>query len=223
MSAVDALLQAGYTPAGGPTNVVPVQGTDPLALMNQGLAAYQAQYKADQVAQQKEMGRKLDMYKTLRDSGYQPADAYNAVIKNKMPEVAGGLTDKEKKIQAQTANINAAAGLRKAQTLKVNAETNVVNLAPNQKALTLKILTKIAGGQKLTTGEQKVYDEVIRKYGNRSALELALGGAADSSAAAGQAGTDTSGYVPMLDPSGTPKRVHPEDVSKALAQGWKRG
>lgn len=219
----EMLLQSGYVPAGQVPNRVQVQGNDPLSRLSAALDTYQAKYKADELAKQQAITRQLDMYKTLRDSGYTPSDAYDAIKKNKLPAAAGGQPLAEQKTQAEIDNIKASTELKVATADKVTK----AGLADNQKTLISSILNKIAEDQPLTPGEQKVYDEVIRKYGNKSALEEALGGGSGSaaSAAAGQApaaNTDTTiqDYVPMTDPQGNKKKVHKEDVAKALSVGW---
>lgn len=96
-------------------------------------------------------------------------------------------------------------------------------MTDSQKTLTSNILAKIADDEPLTAGEQKVYDEVIRKYGNKSNLEEALSGdGTDAAAAPIKMQEDTATYVPMTDPTGKPKKVHKDDVQKAMAAGWKK-
>lgn len=228
------LLQQGYVPSGVTPNVVQQEGDDVTARIKQGLMAYQAEQKAKDEEKAAKLKKQGDMYKTLRDSGYDPKSAYKAVTTSTFGE-PGGLTTAEQKTgaevkgieastgikQAQVGNINAAAEVKKAQAAKILEETK--QIPATKKNLVNRILGKMAEGGVLTTGEQKVYDEVIRKYGNKSSLEEALGvqpaAAPEPKPAAKQTADE---WVPMTDPSGKPKKVHKEDVSKALAQGWKK-
>lgn len=79
MGIQESLLAAGYTPAG----VNP--GTDTLSRINSALGTYQSEVRAKRERQQKDNQRKMDMYKTLRDTGYDPAAAYDAAMKDQLP------------------------------------------------------------------------------------------------------------------------------------------
>lgn len=207
MAWFDQLIAQGYTvPGAKQNNFSPV--VDSLAEALGSFAGMKKQKAKDAAEKQK---NEIDMYKTLRDSGYDPSSAYKAVREGKITG-PGGETPKEKESAAKVKDLAATTTIK---------EKQATMLTESQKGLTQRILNKIAEGTELTKGEQKVYDEVIRKYGNKSALEEALGlGSPDGS------GSDSSApveqWVPMLDPQGNPKKVHVEDVQTAIKQGWKK-
>ncbi len=148
------------------------------------------------------------MYKTLRDAGYEPKRAYDAVMSGQMPEEAGGDTPKEQETAAKI-------GVANATTEKIKAQTEKVKTQPGP-ALRQRIIEKVAKGEDLTPGEQKVYDEVIRKYGQKSDLSTVLENKAvkiDQS--------KTEDYVPMINPAGQKKLVPKANVEKAKSRGWK--
>ena len=160
--------------------------------------------QAKQIKEEKAMKKQknqADMYKTLRDSGYEPKKAYEAVMSGKLPDEAGGDTVKEK---IGAANVN-----------RINAQTEKIKTKPAN-SVRQQIVDKVAAGEDLTPGEQKVYDEVIRKYGQKSDLSSVLQNKADKIDQ-----TNPDDYVPMIDPSGKNKRVPKANVEKAKARGWK--
>ncbi len=183
--------------------------TDKLSTLLRGMEAFQAEAQVDEEARMKKAEKKFDMYKTLRSSGYDPARAFKAVGKMDLPDEPGGATDSERKADAEVKKTEA-------QTEKIKKETDMMSV--NKADLTKRILNKIANDEALTPGEQKVYDEVIKKYGKKSSLEEDL----ESGGAASKPATGDGEYVPMMDPKGKKKKVHPEDVEKALKKGWKK-
>src|SRR3990167_1391067 len=132
----------------------------------------QVKKQAKEAAAMKKNKDRSDMYKTLRDSGYDPQKAYEAVMKNQLPQEAGGITSDEKKSQAEVLKIEAQTAREKATTKKIERQTSILTQAPG--VLRQKIIAKVANGEDLTTGEQKIYDEVIRKYGQKSDLDSIL-------------------------------------------------
>lgn len=167
--------------------------------------------EVEQKRQEREQ-KKMDMYKTLRSSGYDPKRAFEAVQKGQFPDQSGGDTAEEQKTQAEV-------DLKKAQEGKTKAETDKIikdSTSGSKTAAVLRqeIIAKVAKGEELTPGEQKVYDEVIRKYGQKSDLSSILGDKKEASAA-------TPEMVPMKDPAGKNKLVPKANVEKAKAKGWK--
>jgi hypothetical protein len=151
--------------------------------------------------------RQSDMYRTLRASGYDPEKAYEAVMK-------GELTPPGE--QARTSD-----ELIKEQDLKIKTST------ASRKELEERITQKVANGESLTAGEQKFYDDVIKKKG-LSDLSSALQGAGGESiipgASTGESadGFSDADYIPMSRPDGSKTRVHKDDMQKALKKGYKR-
>lgn len=238
MAWYDGLLQQGYVPDGAAPTIQ--QGVDESTTgrLLGALNNYQEKIKTDNADKQKEITNKLDMYKTLRDAGYDPQKAYDAVHSDKFvwPDKAPDATPTDKLKAAQADAMKA-----KADYYKNLGGANDPNAIPNNtKALTFKILSKLSNGETLLPGEQQVYNDYIKKYGSKSALETALGSdpagggnavpvapkaaAAPKAPSAPKVKAAGSDYIPMTDPAGNAKKVHPEDVDKALKLGWtKRG
>lgn len=206
MAWYDALLEQGYVPAGVKPKVITEPGgtpgnyqTDKLSTMLRGLEKFQKEEKAKEEERQKKLSKQVDMYKTLRDAGYEPNKAYEAVMK----------------------------GIELPQP---DAEDRTIPRTQRE-----KIIDKIARGEALSAGEQKVYDETIRhkddsgnnlnsllkdspkKEDGQQDLAEALGekvGATDES----MRGKD---MVPVIAPDGTRGWIPIKKLKKALAAGYK--
>ena len=251
----DSLLDQGYVPGGTTPKTVIEEGgkpgyyqTDPLSNALRSFAGFQQKQQEENERIQKQMDKKIDMYKTLRDSGYDPQRAYDAVHKLKFPGEPGGETSKD--LEAKKT---------KAEITKIEAETDYIPIK-NAPKLQNKILQKMANGEDLTNGEQRIYDETIKKKKDND-LESTLSGKDKETHIAtrekilgkianGEALTpgeqqlyddifaktsdlskvtkktektnNATEYIPMLKPDGTPTRVHKDDVVKALKKGYKR-
>lgn len=157
-------------------------------------------------SREKKLNDQMDMYQTLRDAGYDPKSAFEATEKGSFPTAPGGATVKE----------------RNADILDRNTTTQ-------------KILKKVADGVDLLPGEQKVYDDYIKKRSTKSeddGLEDVLSpnkkpAAKEQTPAELLLSTnhqkdDAGEYVPMTDPTGKNKKVHKDDVAKAIKAGWKK-
>ena len=157
----EILAEQGYVPAGMPPKQI-----DPSTGEAQNVGAgainriaftirkLKQQQEEQQAAKQKQMMNMFDMYKTLREAGYDSKSANEAVMKNQMPVDMPGLATKEEKEKAETVKTEA-------ETKKIEKETQL--MTPNKSQLENRILDKIDKGVDLTVGEQKVYDDVIRK------------------------------------------------------------
>lgn len=103
MSVLDSLLEQGYTPKGGPRKTINMEGkpeyrdTSPMGTVARGLMLYMQSQQKEMERKQKEDKRKADMYQTLRDAGYDPKSAFDAVEQGGMPAGPGGETLKEKR------------------------------------------------------------------------------------------------------------------------------
>ena len=168
----------------------------------------QAQEKMKEEEQLKKNQNRLNYYKTLRAAGYDPKKAYEATINRDFPKEEGGVTPEETVKEAQ-------AGYYKSRTIG----------AKQKSVLHAEIQDKVARGVPLTAGEKRLYDEVIRKYGNKSSLSdvLANKNAQPAAAAAAGGGDEIKkeDYVPMVSPIGQKKLVPRANVEKAKAKGWK--
>lgn len=188
--------------------------------------------QADQEKQQKKLNDQIDQYKTLREAGYDPKRAYDAVQKRQFPTDAGGVTGSEIKSQNESTKIKAETDKLGAETNKLTAEANRINsgttsdnVYSNRKGLENKILQKVATGATLTPGEEKVYNDVIKKkgsdngtLGNLVKKNLAID---ESFGSSKKATAPVDEYVKMFDPGGAKKKVKKSDVKRAIAQGWK--
>jgi hypothetical protein len=105
----DSLIDQGYTLPGTEPKTI-VNGGEPqyydtsaTAQLMRGLSGYMKLKQAELERQQKEMQRKADMYKTLRDAGYEPERAYKSVISNKLIEPGGesSLEEQKKKVEIE--------------------------------------------------------------------------------------------------------------------------
>ena len=101
----DALLSAGYTPAG----VQPQQtgGNKGMEVLNQALGQMFQGMQQAQERKQKKVKDQFDMYKTLRDAGYDSQSAHAAVLKNQFPALPGGTGLEEEKKRADLAKTQA--------------------------------------------------------------------------------------------------------------------
>lgn len=175
--------------------------TSPLGNLLRQVETMQAETRIKEEAKQKKQKHRVDMYKTLRDAGYDPKKAYDAVIAGDFPTEPGGITEAQEKTKAE-------AGLARKKTEIY--PTNTKSL------LHAKIQEKVANGDELTSGEQRLYDEVIRKYGQKSDLGAILDAKKKEAAPA-----KAAGMVPMITPAGVKKLVPAANVARAKAAGWK--
>lgn len=120
-----------------------------------------------QEGKQKKMKSDTDMYQTLREAGYSPQKAFDAVQSGKFPQSPGGDTLKEQK-----------AGLYKervqAQTEDIKSRTEA--RTKNRSALQGKIIEKIINGAELSPGEQKIYDDLLKRKSGEGELDEVLSG-----------------------------------------------
>ena len=171
----------------------------------------------EQMKQEKALKQKQDqsdMYKTLRDSGYTPQKAYESVVAGNFPDMPGGQTAEEEKAAMSIKKTQAETNKIEAETDKVKKETT--KLGVTSADLRSRIMNKVSSGETLTAGEQKVYDEVIRKYGQKADLESVLNNKVNNTN-----NVNKADYVPMVNPAGQNKLVPKGNVEKAKAKGWK--
>lgn len=123
----DELIKQGYTPEGGPRNQINPDGT--ISVRPTGRLNRMAQVLGDilQVEMEKEnkrqekLKKQFDMYKVLRDAGYDAKSAHEAVQKNQFPDAPGGesLDDEKKRSEIMKNQAQAAS----AQALAANRQT----------------------------------------------------------------------------------------------------
>jgi len=205
--------------------------TDPLSNIVRVLKKRQLDIEATQKKQQEAAQKKADMYKTLRDAGYEPKKAYEAVAKNQFPEPGKEdfslkksprdiILDKMSKGQVLT------EGEQKVydETIQ-HKEEDVAN--PTQVKMRDQILGKISRGEALTKGEQKIYDETIKKgaakSGGQDNLDAILSNKNTTSAPDASV-SDLSmrgkDMVPVISPDGTPGWIPIKKLAAALKAGY---
>jgi vacuolar-type H+-ATPase subunit I/STV1 len=229
-SVVDRLIPQGSVARGVQPNLITQDGqvipngqTDTLSRFNRALKSFQAEQQKKEEQRRKEMAEKTSMYRTLREAGYEPDRAFRAVQEGRFPDEVPGKTDDELESEAKVDKLEAQTDKTKAETDKINAERKAV---PNTlKNITDRIVSKIANDEELTNGEQKVFDEVIRKFGNQGDIETILNnkgvGKDGKKVSKSDKSGDTKNFIKMTDPQGKKRKVHPDDVSQALAEGWR--
>ncbi len=232
MPGLDAqLISQGYTLPGQDANVItepggaPQIGGDisPLARVAHLIQTHIAQQKIDDQEKQKKLTEQMDTYKTLRDAGYTPERAHAAVISGEIPSQApDGSPIKDTKAQADIANT-------KATTEKTIAETSI--LGDKKSTIESKIMNKIANGEDLLPGEQKIYDDIIKKKNNGGLAELLsqLGtGGTSSDATGGETAATSTKVTPgdpqiaVTSPDGKQGYVPQSKLAAALAKGFKK-
>ena len=138
----DALLNAGYTPAGVPPQKT--GGGRGLEVLNQALGQMFQGMQQAQERKQKKVKDQFDMYKTLRDAGYDSQSAHAAVLKNQFPALPGGMGVDEEKKRAELAKTQADVGLSNAKTDYYKQggpkRTVIDKMNPNQLQSRLKYL-----------------------------------------------------------------------------------
>uniref|UniRef100_A0A6M3IVG9 Uncharacterized protein n=1 Tax=viral metagenome TaxID=1070528 RepID=A0A6M3IVG9_9ZZZZ len=172
MGYVEELMKQGYVPEGQtPKTILPEGGdpgnydTGPMANVARALEKMRFKFQQDQETKIKKIEKKSDMYKTLREAGYEPKRAFDAVSKLEFPTEMPGETpaEKEKKIDLQQKELNLKRTGKEIEKTgmeieKIQSEINT----PNRTRLTARVLNKIANEEMLTPGEQKLYDETIK-------------------------------------------------------------
>jgi hypothetical protein len=210
MLAEQGFVPKGVTPkvydpnTGGFNN----QAEDPLSRLMQTLQAASIQNQAKTEKLQKDNDKKLDIYKTLREQGYDPKKAYEAAMKNVLPIEAPGQTMKEQ---------TEAAGLE-----RTKAETDKIKkglVTKTKDEVENDIVGKVSRGEGLTAGEQKIYDDVIKKQkkSEGDSVDQILNNKNGSSAPPAR-----EDLVAVYNPSGQPGYVPKAKLNAALAQGYRK-
>ena len=258
MSLEEALLEQGYVPKGvAPKTSIDggtpgYHNTGAMATMARALQLFTQQQQQVLQEKQKKMKSKIDMFNTLRDSGYSPQAAFDAVEKMELPEEMPGESIKRrgeeadiKYKEAAAANMPYTKSVLYSKILTKIAEgedltpgeqeiyddvitkqsdlAGLLNQTGKNDVETLKntIQQKVANGEKLTPGQQKLYDDVIKK---RESSDLFSASATDAFSPEDLVSSpaNENDYIRMITPDGKPKKVHKEDVEKALKKGYKR-
>lgn len=182
MPILDELLRQGYTLPGAPRNVIQPDGTagmdqGPLANLSQGIQTFIAKQQLADQERQKKLKNQADTYKTLRDAGYTPEKAHAAVISGNLPDDIPGLSTSDEVDQAKLTESAANVEKSKADTIKTIAETGKINaetsvVGDKKNTIESQIMNKLANNLPLNDGEQKIYNDVIKKKNNGGLAEL---------------------------------------------------
>lgn len=238
MAWYDALLEQGAVPAGVKPKVITEPGgtpgnyqTDKLSTMLRGLEKFQKEEKAKEEERQKKLSKQVDMYKTLREAGYEPNKAYEAVMKGTtLPEPDAEdrtipKTSREKILDKISRGEVLSEGEQRLydETIKHKASESLADvLTPNQQKLKDRILDKIAKGQTLTPGEEKVYNETIKKSsGKGTSTQENLADVLGDQVLESDVSMRGKDMVPVIAPDGTRGWIPIKKLKKALAAGYK--
>ena len=210
MAWYDSLIEQGAVPAGTtPKQINPRTGvaehgpTNTVAMMLKSLNDVMVQQQEQQAKRQEAMKKQVDMYNTLRDQGYDPKSASEAVRSSKFPTTEPGVPLKDQKTQAE---IDALRGGKDTSYDRVKA----------------RILNKMSNDEALTAGEQRVYDEVIKKDTGLAGL---LGGLESDGGGGGASPTPApapAAMVPVIAPDGRKGTIPASKLQAALKRGYKR-
>lgn len=200
--------------------------TDPLSNLVRVLKARKLDIEDKAKKQMEAAQKKADMYKTLREAGYDKRAAYEAIEKNQFPKIPGGedvgnKTSREKILAKISRGEALTSGEQQLydETIKHKPQEDLLGDAlagdgtNNEVKMRDQILDKIARGTPLSSGEQKIYDEVIKKRAPAAAKDD-LGAALD----------DNLGdeMVPVVSPAGIKGSVPKSKLVAALKAGYKK-
>lgn len=204
--------------------------TDPLSNIARTLKARKLEIDAELKKKQEATQKKADMYKTLREAGYDPKSAYEAVVKGNLP-VPGPednslpkKSSREKILDKIAKGETLSTGEQQVydETIKHKEEGGSLDEAisgvssgetPTQKKMREQILDKIARGTPLTPGEQKIYDEVIKKKQASPAAQENLDTVINS---------QKDEMVAVISPTGVKGSVPKSKLAAALKAGYKK-
>jgi len=197
--------------------------TDPLSNLVRTLKARTLDIEAEAKKKMETAQKKADMYKTLREAGYDPKSAYEAVTKNQFPDISGGpdvgkKTVREKILDKIGRGETLSSGEQQIydETIKHQQEDSldsVIGETDAQKKTREDILDKIARGTPLSPGEQKIYDEVIKKGQPKPADT-------PDTVLDNQPGKEE--MIPVISPAGVKGSVPKSKLAAALAAGYKK-
>jgi hypothetical protein len=203
--------------------------TDPLSMLVRTLKAKQIESDAAIKKKQEAAEKKADHYKTLREAGYNPQDAYKAVMAGDLlppGEIDTSLqkkTTREKILDKISKGEILTVGEQQVydDTIKhktdesldtiINDKGVEVSVDTKQKKTNEAILDKIAKGLTLTAGEKKIYDEVIKKAQPKPEENL------DTIIGAGK-----EKMIAVISPGGKKGSVPASKLAAALAAGYKK-
>jgi hypothetical protein len=239
------MLNQGYVP-GGTTPQVSVdggapgyQGTDQISSLARAAQKMQAEFELKQKKEMEKLAKKIDMYKTLRESGYEPSKAHKAVESSELvvpaevdaPFDTSEKTTEDKILAKKAAGEKLTAGEEEIYQDKIIRPKNDEG-SLNQ--LTAAILQKVAdyGYDSLKPGEKKVYEDYLKKNrpasiwdgydpgGDQEAVpEEPKKASIPPQAQVKPAEIDT--MVPVISPDGKNGSIPKSKLARALKLGYK--
>jgi len=213
MSGFESVMERlGAVPKGSTPKAVIEEGgepgyyqTDPMSTLVRGITNFQRTQQMEGEKKQKKVKDKVDMYKTLREAGYDPKRAFESVMKGDMVEPSQEDTTLAKP---------------KAQS--------------NYSLLKTRILEKIANGESLTSGEQKIYDDILTrdkakgtKQPGSSEINNILNPEKPVKPEKPEKPvksekSDKDEMIAVISPTGVKGKIPKANLEKALKKGYKR-
>jgi hypothetical protein len=196
--------------------------TDPLSNLVRTLKKKQLDIEDATKKKQEAAAKKFDMYKTLREAGYDSKSAHEAVMKGLFPEEAGGETLKEQQgkvgiekteIQTEYYKSKIPLGIKEAeekiklidaQIAKIDREVASVD-NPLEKEKKQKQIDKL-------NAQIELINSRVGQQDQGNILDEALG----------TGNIKQEEMIPVSDPQGKPFKIPKSRLAEALKAGWKK-
>lgn len=188
------------------------------------LGAIMSSIDENKQKKKKEQKDSFDMYKTLRESGYEPKAAFEAVTSGNFPSEPGGKTTDEVKDESVINKNNAQTDYYKARTEKekkqgvvgrnvfvvtdtgelkkvgeVGKDDKIFKNSRSSQNFTVNELQEILASSRYSSQQKKAAQKMLN---NRLGVEAG----------------NVKGV--KMSKGGTTRLIHPEDVELAKEQGW---
>lgn len=243
----------GYRPTsvqglGGGNVAIGFEPNDPLNRIARVLQTITAQEQEKEKRRQEKLKAQYDMYNTLRNSGYDPKAAHNAVMNSKFPSQPGGTTLKEEKesvslarekqaLQTSQREESEAQRTQAARLEEAKAKAEGEKIKNEKARRELEKINQLSASDRADALKKLVdsTDSGIRKAAQQE-LAKTLGITEEDikkAKGAGLFGTLLKAFtkkteematekVLMVRPDGQLVKIKPEDVSKAQAKGYQK-
>lgn len=219
----DELFRQGFVPKGAEprrispdgsvTAFQPSKANRVAAVLTQVLQQAQANEKQ----RQEKLAKQFDMYKVLRDAGYDTKSAAEAVRKNQFPDAPGGESLEEQEKRASIDEKKAHAEYYRAGGAK---RTVIDQMTPNQLQSRLKALNEILEPTEEDRQEMQVISKKLRTLSMGSTAEPVI--EEEKEPVRKEKAPQKDGpRILMEKPDGSKVKVSVKDVNKARAKGYK--
>ncbi len=234
MAGFESVLAAmGAVPKGAKSNVIDSETgksesfqENPFGRVLRNVVKFQQQ---EQVREEKRIKRTMDqasMYQTLRESGYTPKRAYDAVQKNYLPEPEPEQeTLKEKRVESEIETSQAKTDYYRSR-IPLNegvAQKKIELITAQIDKLKQKAVADPGQEQKANKQIEKLNAEIELINARKNALankkstnQNELNDILDKKT------TGKEEMVPVLNPQGKPFRIPRSKLAAALKAGWKK-